>query len=167
MAPDFLANGIATFLKENSIPQSDLYLGFTFPFAMEKESIHQAIITSLSKNYEIQNAVGKDVCTLMQDALNRASVGVKCVAVVNDVCGTPSVELSLANFPPPRRLPLSFPSLTRRCPASSVRFDVKRPQHGLTASNSCCVWSWNQWILHGVWCCPQEDDLLPWREDGR
>ena len=82
---DFLAGGIATFLKENNITQRGLYLGFTFPFAMEKESIDRAIIVSLSKNYGIQNAVGKNVCDLLQTALDKASTGVKCVAVVNDV----------------------------------------------------------------------------------
>lgn len=82
---DLLAQGIKTFLEENNIRQEGLYLGFTFPFAMEKDSIHKANILAFSKGFDVQNAVGKDVCELLQTALDKANTGVKLVAVVNDV----------------------------------------------------------------------------------
>jgi hexokinase len=81
---DLLANCIGTFLKEKSIKTDGLLLGFTFPFAVEKSSLDHAILLAWSKGFQIKNAVGQDVVQLLQNALDKAKVDVKCVALVND-----------------------------------------------------------------------------------
>jgi hexokinase len=82
---DFLANCIGTFLKEKSIKTDGLLLGFIFPFAVKKSGLDHAILLAWSKGFQIKNAVGQDVVELFQNALDKAKVDVKCVALVNDV----------------------------------------------------------------------------------
>jgi hexokinase len=81
---DWLANCVATFLKEKSIKSDGLLLGFTFPFAVQKSSLDNAVLLGWSKGFQIKNVVGKNVVELLQTSLDKAKVDVKCVALVND-----------------------------------------------------------------------------------
>lgn len=40
------------------------------------------------QGFECKNAIGKDVAQLLQEALDRKHIHVKCGALVNDTCGT-------------------------------------------------------------------------------
>jgi len=40
------------------------------------------------QGFECKNAIGKDVVQLLQDALDRKHIHVRCSALVNDTCGT-------------------------------------------------------------------------------
>ncbi|KIM47169.1 hypothetical protein M413DRAFT_440675, partial [Hebeloma cylindrosporum] len=84
---DLVADSVKGFLAENGIQGSTsnpLPLGVTFGFPVQKTGIKNAKLAAWTKGFSVQNAVGKDVSTLLQDALDRKRIPVKCVSVVND-----------------------------------------------------------------------------------
>lgn len=82
---DYLAQSIHTFLKEKSIKQDGLTLGFTFPFAIEKSSLDHAHLLGWSKGYSVKGAEGKNILRLLHEAFVKAQVDIKCTAIVTDV----------------------------------------------------------------------------------
>lgn len=56
------------------------------------DSLHLERVRKLNphvqQGFECKNAVGKDVAQLLQDALDRKHIHVKCSALVNDTAGT-------------------------------------------------------------------------------
>lgn len=65
-----------------------LRLGFTFSFPVTQTAIDKGILLRWTKGFDISSAVGKDVVWLLQSQLDKRSVPVKVVALVNDTVGT-------------------------------------------------------------------------------
>ena len=98
----FLAKEVQKFLKnhhENSIgahtgapdgAKSDqiFHLGFTFSFPVNQLAINKGTLIRWTKGFDIPDAVGKDVCELLQTALDELHLPVKVSALVNDTVGT-------------------------------------------------------------------------------
>ena len=105
---DFLAKQIELFLKEhheehfeshlrrrNTISSPSGYkdenvfkLGFTFSFPVHQIGINRGTLIRWTKGFDIADAVGKDVCELLQDAIDALHLPVKVSALVNDTVGT-------------------------------------------------------------------------------
>ncbi|KAJ7828770.1 hypothetical protein B0H14DRAFT_3144170 [Mycena olivaceomarginata] len=83
---DFVVGRLCEFLDQNGIKDtSGLLLGFSFAFATEKANLSHGKLLSWSKGFSVQGAVGQDVVALLQAALDRAHVNIKCNAMINDV----------------------------------------------------------------------------------
>ncbi|ORY46308.1 hexokinase-domain-containing protein [Leucosporidium creatinivorum] len=88
---DYIANSVDQFLTEigtTGDPNEKLYLGFTFSFPVAQTALAKGTLINWTKGFECKNAVGKDVAQLLQDALDRKHIHVKCSALVNDTAGT-------------------------------------------------------------------------------
>lgn len=92
---DYIADSVAHFLQTRTELKSksdgskeQLYLGFTFSFPVKQTALDKGTLSHWTKGFETRNAKGKDVVKLLQDALDRKQVPVKCSALVNDTVGT-------------------------------------------------------------------------------
>ncbi|ELR07967.1 hypothetical protein GMDG_02826 [Pseudogymnoascus destructans 20631-21] len=106
---DFLAKQIGLFLKEHheehfeshlrrrntaaSSPagyrdENIFKLGFTFSFPVHQIGINRGTLIRWTKGFDIADAVGKDVCQLLQDAIDALHLPVRVSALVNDTVGT-------------------------------------------------------------------------------
>jgi hexokinase len=74
-------------------------LGFTFSHAVQQKSINSGTLIRWSKGFDIDGVVGRDVCTLLQEAFDRHALPVRVTALTNDTVGT---LLSQAYGAPPR-----------------------------------------------------------------
>lgn len=63
-------------------------LGFTFSFPVKQSAINKGKLIRWTKGFDIPDAVGKDVCRLLQDEIDNLSLPVKVAALVNDTVGT-------------------------------------------------------------------------------
>ncbi|KJZ75896.1 Glucokinase [Hirsutella minnesotensis 3608] len=63
-------------------------LGFTFSFPVKQLGINKGKLIRWTKGFDIPDAVGKDVCALLQDEIDRLRLPVKVAALVNDTVGT-------------------------------------------------------------------------------
>lgn len=63
-------------------------LGFTFSFPVEQTGIASGNLIRWTKGFDIQDAVGKDVCKLLQTEIDILKLPVKVAALVNDTVGT-------------------------------------------------------------------------------
>lgn len=104
----FLAKQIELFLKEHhadhfeshiqrrnttSAPQGYrdehiFRLGFTFSFPVTQQGINKGKLMRWTKGFDIPDAVGKDVCALLQEEIDLLHLPVKVAALVNDTVGT-------------------------------------------------------------------------------
>ena len=104
----FLAKQIETFLKthhsdhfeahirrRHTLSSSDGYrnveifrLGFTFSFPVEQNGINKGTLIRWTKGFDIEDAIGKDVCALLQHEIDLLHLPVKVAALVNDTVGT-------------------------------------------------------------------------------
>lgn len=104
----FLAKQIENFLREHhadhfeshvrrrqtaSTPQgyrdeNIFRLGFTFSFPVQQMGINKGKLIRWTKGFDIPDAVGKDVCALLQTEIDRLHLPVKVAALVNDTVGT-------------------------------------------------------------------------------
>lgn len=104
----FLAKQIELFLKEHhedhfaahirrrqsvSTPEgyrdeSIFRLGFTFSFPVQQVGINKGTLIRWTKGFDIPDAVGKDVCALLQKEIDKLRLPVKVAALVNDTVGT-------------------------------------------------------------------------------
>ena len=94
----FMAKQIENFLKEHhadhfethmergEVPYFDL--GFTFSFPVEQVGINKGRLVRWTKGFQIQEAIGKDVCDLLEKELKALNLPVKVSALVNDTVGT-------------------------------------------------------------------------------
>jgi hexokinase len=86
---DFLAESIAIFIKEYNInTEKDINLGFTFSFPVQQTALNKGTILLWNKGFNCANSIGKDVVTLLSEALTRKQLKVNVVALVNDTVGT-------------------------------------------------------------------------------
>lgn len=63
-------------------------LGFTFSFPVHQEAINKGTLIRWTKGFDIADAVGKDVCALLQEEIDLLQLPVKVAALVNDTVGT-------------------------------------------------------------------------------
>lgn len=95
----FMAKQIEAFLKTHhadhfethmSSPGEAPYfdLGFTFSFPVEQVGINKGRLVRWTKGFSIQEAIGKDVCDLLQKEIKALNLPVKVSALVNDTVGT-------------------------------------------------------------------------------
>ncbi|KAF2036138.1 hypothetical protein EK21DRAFT_52840 [Setomelanomma holmii] len=72
-----------------SISESEIFnLGFTFSFPVNQIGINKGMLMRWTKGFDIQDAVGKDVCALLQAEIDELHLPVKVAALVNDTVGT-------------------------------------------------------------------------------
>lgn len=104
----FLAKQIELFLKTHhedhfeahirrrqtaSVPEGvkdeELFrLGFTFSFPVQQFGINKGTLIRWTKGFDIPDAIGKDVCALLQAEIDKLHLPVKVAALVNDTVGT-------------------------------------------------------------------------------
>jgi len=60
----------------------------TGSFPVEQTALDKGRLLTWTKGFSTKNAIGHDVVKLLQDALDRKHVHVKCSALVNDTVGT-------------------------------------------------------------------------------
>lgn len=63
-------------------------LGFTFSFPVKQVGINKGTLIRWTKGFDIQDAVGRDVCELLQTEIDKLHLPVKVAALVNDTVGT-------------------------------------------------------------------------------
>jgi hexokinase len=63
-------------------------LGFTFSFPVHQIGINKGKLIRWTKGFNIPDAVGQDVCLLLQTEIDRLRLPVKVAALVNDTVGT-------------------------------------------------------------------------------
>jgi hexokinase len=66
---------------QNEIAQ----LGVTFGFPVKMTALNEGKLLSWSKEFDVKNAVGRDVLQLLQAAFDRKGMQIKCAAIINDV----------------------------------------------------------------------------------
>ena len=104
----FLAKEIETFLKEHHTEHFESHvrrrqtvstpegyrdenifkLGLTFSFPVKQFGINKGTLIRWTKGFNIEDAVGKDVCQLLQVEIDQLRLPVKVAALVNDTVGT-------------------------------------------------------------------------------
>lgn len=63
-------------------------LGFTFSFPVHQIGINRGTLIRWTKGFDIPDAVGQDVCLLLQEQIDLLRLPVRVAALVNDTVGT-------------------------------------------------------------------------------
>lgn len=63
-------------------------MGFTFSFPVQQMGINKGTLIRWTKGFDIPDAVGKDVCALLQEEIDKLNLPVRVAALVNDTVGT-------------------------------------------------------------------------------
>lgn len=101
----FLAERIQAFLKEHhndhyqsyirrrkhsgQISEQEIFnMGFTFSFPVNQIGINKGLLMRWTKGFDIEDAIGKDVCALLQAEIDALHLPVRVAALVNDTVGT-------------------------------------------------------------------------------
>lgn len=74
--------------NENSAPEEIFQLGFTFSFPVNQIGINRGTLARWTKGFDIGEAIGKDVCELLQIEIDALYLPVRVAALVNDTVGT-------------------------------------------------------------------------------
>ncbi|KAL4781131.1 hypothetical protein BJX76DRAFT_350409 [Aspergillus varians] len=82
---DFIAEKIAEFLRDQTGPYS---LGFTFSFTCEQTSLAGGRLLRWDKGWDIPEALGRDPCAMLQEAIDRKGLPVRVTVLANDSVGT-------------------------------------------------------------------------------
>ncbi|KAF3396512.1 Glucokinase [Penicillium rolfsii] len=87
---DFIAGNIAEFLNTHLDPKSPspYKLGFTFSFTCEQESLKGGRLIHWDKGWDIPEALGRDPCVMLQEAIDRKGIPVLVTVLANDSVGT-------------------------------------------------------------------------------
>lgn len=87
---DFIADGIDTFLTENSIDGSKIHdLAFTFSFPVEQTSLAAGKLIVWTKGFTANGVQGRNVVELLNQALNRKRINcINVTVLANDTVGT-------------------------------------------------------------------------------
>lgn len=92
---DFIAREIGQFLQTHHGDalgglrerKGILPLGFTFSYPAYQSSINSGILLRWTKGFDIPDVINKDVCQLLQAALDGLNLPVEVTALVNDALG--------------------------------------------------------------------------------
>lgn len=80
---------IATGTTDKEYREQEIFnLGFTFSFPVQQIGINRGLLMRWTKGFDIQDAVGKDVCALLQKEIDKLHLPVRVAALVNDTVGT-------------------------------------------------------------------------------
>jgi hexokinase len=63
-------------------------MGFTFSFPVRQVGINKGYLIRWTKGFNIADAIGKDVCGLLQEEIDALHLPVRVAALVNDTVGT-------------------------------------------------------------------------------
>ncbi|KAK4998256.1 glucokinase [Elasticomyces elasticus] len=63
-------------------------LGFTFSFPVNQIGINKGTLIRWTKGFDIHDAIGKDVCEMLQQEIDALHLPVRVAALVNDTVGT-------------------------------------------------------------------------------
>ncbi|KAJ5325881.1 Hexokinase N-terminal [Penicillium brevicompactum] len=74
--------------REDSNAEDLFDLGFTFSFPVRQCGINRGTLIRWTKGFNIPDAVGHDVCALLQSAIDELNLPVRVAALVNDTVGT-------------------------------------------------------------------------------
>jgi hexokinase len=87
---DFIADCIQSFFREHHIDMQQAYdLAFTFSFPVEQCSVASGKLICWTKGFTASGVEGKDVVTLLTEALQRKEMGfIHVAALANDTVGT-------------------------------------------------------------------------------
>ncbi|KAF2135131.1 uncharacterized protein K452DRAFT_293448 [Aplosporella prunicola CBS 121167] len=78
-----------TISSEQGFAEEEIFsLGFTFSFPVHQIGINKGLLMRWTKGFDIADAVGKDVCALLQTEIDELHLPVKVAALVNDTVGT-------------------------------------------------------------------------------
>ncbi|KAF7977230.1 hypothetical protein HWV62_4327 [Athelia sp. TMB] len=86
---EYLAECVDIFVKESSdaflsldaSSDSPVYLGLTFSFPVEQHALDSGVLLQWTKGFSAKNAVGHDVVSLLQEALDERDTHVKQLAL--------------------------------------------------------------------------------------
>ena len=79
----------ATMSREEGYRDENIFqLGFTFSFPVHQIGINKGNLIRWTKGFDIKEAIGKDVCALLQQEIDALHLPVKVAALVNDTVGT-------------------------------------------------------------------------------
>lgn len=90
----FLAAKVGDFVKEHHAEHFEednehhLRLGFTFSFPVDQKGINKGYLIRWTKGFDIKDAIGQDVCQLLQQEIDNLNLPVVVAALVNDTVGT-------------------------------------------------------------------------------
>lgn len=84
---DFIATHLSEKFDEDATDHQ-LKLGFTFSFPVSQTAINRGTLLRWTKGFDVKDAVGQDVCLLLQDELDALNLNVHVAALVNDTVGT-------------------------------------------------------------------------------
>ena len=86
---DHIATCMSDFITRMGLAHKKVSCGFTFSFPCAQHSIKSATLISWTKGFCASGVEGKDVVTLLEEAIERRG-DIKCeiVAIVNDTVGT-------------------------------------------------------------------------------
>jgi hexokinase len=73
---------------EGTLDEHTFRLGFTFSFPVDQVGINKGYLIRWTKGYDLKDAIGKDICALLQDEIDALGLPVKVAALVNDTVGT-------------------------------------------------------------------------------
>ncbi|KAJ4156150.1 hypothetical protein LMH87_001363 [Akanthomyces muscarius] len=98
---DFIAEKLASFLTANpemaasntpelGTPKAASFrkLGFTFSFTYDSHSVSHGTMLQWDKGWDIPDAIGRDPCRMLQNAIDRQKLRVRVTALTNDSVGT-------------------------------------------------------------------------------
>lgn len=76
-------------LEGDTTSDEDIFqLGFTFSFPVQQVGINKGYLIRWTKGFDIHEAVGQDVCALLQQEIDALHLPVRVAALVNDTVGT-------------------------------------------------------------------------------
>ncbi|PNT72742.1 hypothetical protein BRADI_2g48547v3 [Brachypodium distachyon] len=90
---DFIAAALTKFVASEGVdyhlPEgTQRELGFTFSFPVKQTSISSGILIKWTKNFAVDEMVGKDIVAELNEAIKRKGLVMKVSALVNDTVGT-------------------------------------------------------------------------------
>ena len=74
--------------RERFVNEEIFQLGFTFSFPVNQIGINRGTLARWTKGFDISDAIGQDVCQLLQAEIDALHLPVKVAALVNDTVGT-------------------------------------------------------------------------------
>ncbi|KAL0943344.1 glucokinase [Colletotrichum truncatum] len=83
----------AALLKEGAITEEirlkhTKSLGFTFSFTFDQHALNKGTLLYWTKSFDIPDAVGRDPCAMLQEALDEQNLPLSVTALANDTVGT-------------------------------------------------------------------------------
>ncbi|XP_004520566.1 hexokinase type 2 [Ceratitis capitata] len=86
---DHIANCLAEFVKEYSLNNQHLPLGFTFSFPCVQLGLTKALLVRWTKGFNCAGSVQEDVGRLLKEAIaRRGDLEINVMAILNDTTGT-------------------------------------------------------------------------------